>query len=77
MTLIQRQARIVRALENVYRRKWQNPGQRSRAVRLLAEFNAKRMTFAGYTADDARASFKQCADMARLNSMCGPSLAQQ
>jgi len=47
MTLIQRQTRFVRALENVYRRKWQNPGQRSRAVRLLAEFNAKRMVMCG------------------------------
>ncbi|MFY9184425.1 MAG: hypothetical protein WBJ45_08230 [Limnohabitans sp.] len=77
MTLIQRQTRIVRVLENVYRRKWQNPGQRSRAVRLLAEFNAKRMAFAGYTADEARASFKQCMDMAMLNINSGPLFAQQ
>ncbi len=77
MTLIQRQDRIVRDIERIYRRAWQNPGQRSKAVRLLMEFNTKRMAFAGYSAIEARASFNQCADMARLNSMCGPSLAQQ
>lgn len=77
MTLIQRQTRVVRALEGVYRRQWQNPGQRSRAVRLVAGFNAKRMAFAGYTADEARASFKQCMDMAMLNINAGPLFAQQ
>ncbi len=77
MTLIQRQTKIVSVLENIYRRKWQNPGQRSKAVRLLAEFNAKRMAFAGYTADDARASFKQCMDIAMLNINSGPLFAQQ
>ncbi|PUE09024.1 hypothetical protein B9Z51_08825 [Limnohabitans sp. T6-5] len=67
----------MRALENVYRRRWQNPGQRSRAVRLLAEFNAKRMTFAGYAADEARASFVQCVDMAVLNINSGPLFAHK
>lgn len=76
MTLIQRQTRIVRALERLYRRQWQNPGQRSKAVRLLAEFNAKRMAFAGYSAIEARASFKQCMDMAQLNINAGPLFAQ-
>lgn len=77
MTLIQRQTRIVRALENVYRRKWQNPGQRSRAVRLLAEFNAKRMAFAGYTPQEAKDSFEQCRDMAMLSISAESSLVQQ
>lgn len=67
MTLIQRQTKIVNALENIYRRKWQNPGQRSKAVRLLMEFNNKRMAFAGYTGQEAKDSFRQCIDMAQLN----------
>ncbi|MFC7460783.1 hypothetical protein [Hydrogenophaga defluvii] len=67
MSLIQRQDGIVRVLENLYRRKWQNPGRRSRAVRKVAEFNTKRMVFAGYTPDEAKASFRQCVDMAVLN----------
>lgn len=77
MTLIKRQDLMVRAIERVLRRQWQNPGQRSRATRLLAEFNAKRMAFAGYTKDEARASFSQCADMARLNVSFESSFAQQ
>jgi hypothetical protein len=67
MTLSQRQTKIVNALENIYRRRWQNPGQRSKAVRLVMEFNNKRMSFAGYTAQEAKDSFRQCADMAQLN----------
>ena len=67
MTLIQRQTKIVNALENLYRRKWQNPGLRSKAVRLLMDFNNKRMVFAGYTTQEAKDSFRQCADMAQLN----------
>lgn len=77
MTLFQRQTRIVCALERIYRRQWQNPGQRSKAVRLLGEFNAKRMAFAGYTADEARASFRQCIEVARVNVAFELSFAQQ
>lgn len=67
MTLIQRQNKIVGVLEKLYRRKWQNPGARGKAVRLLGEFNAKRMAFAGYSAAEAKASFMQCIDVAKLN----------
>lgn len=67
MTLVQYQTRIVRALENIYRRKWQNPGLRSKAVRLVGEFNNRRMAFAGYSPAEACDSFSQCVDMARLN----------
>lgn len=67
MTLIKRQSIIMRTLERIYLRAWRNPGLRSRAVRRLMEFNTKRMTFAGYTADEAIDSFRQCCDMARLN----------
>lgn len=70
MTLIQRQDGIVRLLENLYRRKWQNPGLRSRAVRLVGEFNTKRMVFAGYTPAQAKESFRQCVDIAILNLTC-------
>lgn len=67
MTLIQRQDIIVRAIERILLRKWQNPGQRSGAMYRLGLFNAKRMAFAGYTTAEAKESFNQCADMARLN----------
>lgn len=67
LTLIQRQNIIVRALERIYRRKWQNPGRRGKYIRMLGEFNAKRMDFAGYTAEEAKDSFKQCMDMAKIN----------
>jgi hypothetical protein len=67
MTLIQRQTKITAALENIYRRKVQNPGIRSAAVRRLMVFNTKRMTFAGYTEQEAKDSFRQCCDVAELN----------
>lgn len=77
MTLIQRQDRITRALENIYRRKWQNPGQRSGAVYRMGLFNAKRMAFAGYSKDEAKASFAQCVDMAQINVSFERSFAPQ
>lgn len=70
MTLIQRQDFIVRAIERILLRKWQNPGARSGAMYRLGLFNAKRMAFAGYTAAEAKESFNQCADIARLNVSC-------
>lgn len=67
MTLIQRQAPFVRVLERIYGAKFGRPEHRSRAVRALMAFNAKRMEFAGYSRQEADDSFRQCIDIARLN----------
>ncbi len=71
MKLIKRQDIIVSVATKLENTKFQNPGLKSRAVRKLMEFNAKRMQFAGYTKDEATESFRQCMDMARLNLIGG------
>lgn len=67
MTLIQRQEIMVRVLTKILARKWPNPGLKSRAFRKVMEFNERRMVFAGYSKAEAKESFKQCEDVARLS----------
>lgn len=81
MTFIQRQNAIVAVIQKLYRKQWANPGLRSKAINKLAEFNEKRMKFAGYSAKEAKASFLQCSDIALLNNAYDaqfvPSSSQQ